>query len=293
MASKFHNGIHYKLIGNGPIKLCFVSGLMATMHTWYYQVKYFLESKNFTVLLLDNRGSGQSCILNTVGSIDDMTKDIISLLDHLKIERMHFVGISMGGMILLNLLKDNGNYVESTTIINSGFNIKKIMRTTDMIKNGCITYLNLAKNSLYSYVYGYKTSENENTLKTYYNDMAFNNTKKYSDKYLKLSENQTYSDYIFQYSALLKYRISDESLRKIKEKNIPTIIICGFNDKVIKPESSMDLKEKINAKLFLFKKSSHLMNIQSHDKLNILLKQFIYSTFLHNNIINNKITLKT
>jgi 3-oxoadipate enol-lactonase len=67
-----------------------------------------LEAR-FTVLRFDTRGHGGSDAPAGAYTFEQMTDDAIGLLDALKIERTHFVGLSMGGMIGQHLaLKASG-----------------------------------------------------------------------------------------------------------------------------------------------------------------------------------------
>jgi pimeloyl-ACP methyl ester carboxylesterase len=63
-----------------------------------------LLAKNYRIVTLDNRGHGKS---DKPTSVDDygpkMVDDVLRLVDHLKIDKAHFVGYSMGGMITLKL----------------------------------------------------------------------------------------------------------------------------------------------------------------------------------------------
>jgi 3-oxoadipate enol-lactonase len=55
--------------------------------------------KHFRVLRYDTRGHGQSSVPAGPYTIAQLGGDVIALMDHLKIERAHFCGLSMGGMI--------------------------------------------------------------------------------------------------------------------------------------------------------------------------------------------------
>lgn len=63
-----------------------------------------LLAKRYRVITLDNRGHGKS---DKPTSVEDygpkMVDDVIRLIDHLKIDKAHFVGYSMGGMITVKL----------------------------------------------------------------------------------------------------------------------------------------------------------------------------------------------
>jgi pimeloyl-ACP methyl ester carboxylesterase len=53
----------------------------------------------FQICIFDNRGCGRSSCPESKFSTSAMAKDTLDLLDHLEWEKVHVVGISMGGMI--------------------------------------------------------------------------------------------------------------------------------------------------------------------------------------------------
>lgn len=57
----------------------------------------------FSVLRYDTRGHGGSSAPATAYSFEQLTSDVLGLLDALHIQRTHFVGLSMGGMIAQHL----------------------------------------------------------------------------------------------------------------------------------------------------------------------------------------------
>jgi 3-oxoadipate enol-lactonase len=56
-------------------------------------------SKHFRVLRYDSRGHGRSDVPATPYSMDRLGRDVIELLDTLKLSRVHFLGLSLGGMV--------------------------------------------------------------------------------------------------------------------------------------------------------------------------------------------------
>jgi 3-oxoadipate enol-lactonase len=55
-------------------------------------------AKHFRLLRFDARGHGQSEVPSGPYSIDDLGQDVLALLDAAGLERVHFCGLSMGGM---------------------------------------------------------------------------------------------------------------------------------------------------------------------------------------------------
>ena len=90
--------IAYRFDGpeNGPI-LMMANSLMANGSMWDWNLPAFTD--HFRVLRYDKRGHGQSSVVPGPYSIAQLADDAIGLLDALKIEKVHFMGLSIGGMI--------------------------------------------------------------------------------------------------------------------------------------------------------------------------------------------------
>ena len=98
------NGIKigYKLIGSGE-PLVMIMGLGATMESWHPDIIQAL-SKNYQLILLDNRGMGFTTTNDSPFSYQLFADDVIALLDALKIKKAHVLGYSMGSTITQKLL---------------------------------------------------------------------------------------------------------------------------------------------------------------------------------------------
>jgi 3-oxoadipate enol-lactonase len=64
---------------------------------WDLQIQEW--SKHFRILRYDTRGHGASDVPAGPYSIDRLGQDVIELLDTLNLSRVHFCGLSLGGMI--------------------------------------------------------------------------------------------------------------------------------------------------------------------------------------------------
>jgi 3-oxoadipate enol-lactonase len=90
--------LHYEWSGaeHSPI-LVLSNSLGTNLHMWDSQIELF--SQHFRVLRLDTRGHGQSSVTPGPYTIEQLSWDVVHLLDTLQIERAYFCGLSMGGMI--------------------------------------------------------------------------------------------------------------------------------------------------------------------------------------------------
>ncbi len=92
--------MYYDDCGNGhPVVL--LSGLGGSRFGWWKQIEPF--SQKFRVINMDNRDAGASAQGTGPYTIADMAEDTAGLIKNLKIAPAHIVGISMGGMIALEL----------------------------------------------------------------------------------------------------------------------------------------------------------------------------------------------
>jgi aminoacrylate hydrolase len=88
--------IDYQDAGQGEA-VAFVSGLNGVGRYWAPQIPLF--SKHFRVITYDQRGMGGSDRIQRTFSVDQMAEELVGLMDALKIERAHIVGMSTGGAI--------------------------------------------------------------------------------------------------------------------------------------------------------------------------------------------------
>jgi len=90
--------IHYELYGRQDAPwLTFSHSLACGLAMWEPQIEAF--KGRYRILAFDTRGHGASAAPAGAYTLEALADDLRGLLDHLAIERTHFVGLSMGGMI--------------------------------------------------------------------------------------------------------------------------------------------------------------------------------------------------
>ena len=111
MEDIFVRGIHIAaetLRSDGEL-IVFIHGVGADRTAWKYQLPFFHE-KGYSVAALDMRGSGDSDVRDMNGkllpiSIHEFALDVDAAIHALGYEKAHWVGNSMGGVIILEALK--------------------------------------------------------------------------------------------------------------------------------------------------------------------------------------------
>ena len=90
--------LNYQLEGPEHLPVLVLSNSLGTdLHMWDTQVPAL--TAHFRVLRYDTRGHGGSLVTPGPYSIEQLGQDVVALLNALKIERAHFCGLSMGGLI--------------------------------------------------------------------------------------------------------------------------------------------------------------------------------------------------
>lgn len=98
LATGLHR-IHYDLIGPSAGEVaCFAHALLADGGMWADQAAA-LVSAGMQVLRVDMRGHGGSDGPSTQCSVKDLAHDVVAVFEHLRLERVHFIGLSIGGVI--------------------------------------------------------------------------------------------------------------------------------------------------------------------------------------------------
>jgi 3-oxoadipate enol-lactonase len=95
--------LHYELDGSGPPAV-YISGFGSHSNDVLAAGLRQAFGQQYTVLSVDNRGSGQTVVEDgAVVNIDIMADDIAAIMDHHDLTAADVLGISMGGCVALTL----------------------------------------------------------------------------------------------------------------------------------------------------------------------------------------------
>jgi 3-oxoadipate enol-lactonase len=91
------------------------SSLGTTLQMWDPQVPTLASGRR--VVRYDARGHGRSPVPPGPYTIEQLSDDLLALLDRLDVERAHLVGLSLGGMTAMNLAADRPDRVASLSLL--------------------------------------------------------------------------------------------------------------------------------------------------------------------------------
>ena len=199
----------------------FVHGAGGSSSIWFKQIRDF--KNHYNVLLLDLRGHGDSkTTLKTAFkqqyTFSSLANDILEVLDYLKIEKSHFIGISLGTILIRQLAELHPTRVQSMilggAILKMNFRSQVLMRLGNMFKY-VLPYLVLYK--FFAFVIMPKKSHKQSRL------LFINEAKKlYQKEFIK------WFKLTAEINPVLKW------FRQV-ELNIPTLYIMGEEDYMFLP----------------------------------------------------------
>lgn len=114
--------IHYIERGEGP-PVILVHGFTANIDfNWRMPGIFDALARDYRVIALDNRGHGLSDKPHDPQAYGpEMCEDVVRLMDHLKIDKAHVIGYSMGGFITNKLLTLHPDRVASAVLGGAGW----------------------------------------------------------------------------------------------------------------------------------------------------------------------------
>ncbi len=108
--------MHYEVSGSGPW-LTLSHSLAAHSGMWEPQLSQL--NQHFTVLRYDIRGHGQTQASGGPYTLTQLAEDVHGLLQHLDVQRTHWIGLSLGGMIGQTLAIHHPEVLDHVVIANS------------------------------------------------------------------------------------------------------------------------------------------------------------------------------
>src|SRR5262249_24878339 len=105
-----------------------VPGLGVTCRTWDLIVPDL--ARHFTLILTDNRGLGMSQSKRQPSSLADYSADLLELIDFLQLDRVHVLGLSLGGIISQRFAVDHPSRIDRLVLISCAHRFTPFLRQT-------------------------------------------------------------------------------------------------------------------------------------------------------------------
>jgi 3-oxoadipate enol-lactonase len=107
------------------------NSLSSDLLMWDDQMPHWTEQ--FRVVRYDQRGHGRSVVSPGPYTMEQLGRDAVAVLDHLGVERAHFCGLSMGGMVGMWLLTHARERIDRAVLANTAAHMGPLSLWNDRI----------------------------------------------------------------------------------------------------------------------------------------------------------------
>ncbi|CAF2893273.1 unnamed protein product [Rotaria sp. Silwood2] len=263
--------LYYEVHGSGEIKILFIMGFLVDGAAWYRQTEFFLQQPHYQCVSFDNRGYGRSSSPLTIHySTTQMAKDAIALIDHLQWNQCHIVGISMGGMIALEIALLAPERILSLTLLathagglagRAPFVGMRHVTRSILLRDESLLIENVM-----TMLYGEKTLNDPNKRKPLYDYHVERFRKRITPSFIGL---------IGQITAVYRHYVSYADLLKIRYAPFECLIMVGTEDRLVREANSYMIRRILGCPLVKLDNAGHGLQGECAKEINQeLLKLF-------------------
>lgn len=253
-----HIQINYELSGKEGAPVVILShSLASSLIMWEPQLKAL--EPHFKVLRYDIRGHGESDVTKGPYSLELLAEDAVGLLDSLRIDKVHWVGLSLGGMIGQSFALNHPDRLFSLVL--------------------CDTTARVPEEAQPVWEERIKTAREkglapllDETMERWFSSSFLEKNPPILDAIRKQFLLTPLEGYLGCAYAVRRINYLDQ-LSKIK---IPTLIMVGENDMGTPVSASEAIHERIeNSKLVILPSARHLSNVEKSEEFNSALLAFL------------------
>ncbi len=253
----------YTQLGQGPVAVVCLSGLGCDHYNFSWLAPEL--AKYFRVVLVDNRGMGESSDAKGPYEIQDLASDTLELMDGLGINQFLLAGISMGGFIAQEILMKASDRVLACALLCS--------------TSGAGEYIPLPilTDESFTKVHDLGDAGVELAIRaTVHPELPQKNPELF-EKILKLRLEHPYrlDQVLLQNHAAANFLAKRTELSKVVT---PVKVLHGANDRFVNPKNAQLLAQEFqNASCELIEGGDHLFFLECSDEVSSQLIEFFKS----------------
>ena len=236
--------------------IVFIHGVGLTKEIWVPQLEFF---KDHNILVYDLIGHGKTPLEKTRLNIEDFTKQLLNLINELKIDKIHLVGFSLGALIARHFASVHGYRLSSLTLHASIY--KRSEEQNRIVQNR----FELIKTN--------KPISKDRAVRRWFSEEYLKKNKEMYERIFKILGENNHDSFIKTYKLFVNYEDDDEMLKNI---NTNTLVTTGQYDVGSTTHMAKNLTNKINnAQYVEIKNSKHLCNIECAEEFNKTIELFV------------------
>lgn len=245
------SGVPYLHFGSGE-PLVLIHGLGEVKEGWHSQYEL---ADQYELIIPDLRGHGECTKTNGI-SIPTFAADVIGLLNELKIENAHILGLSMGGAVAQEVYRQAPNLCRSLILVSTFHFFPKRLRKL-LFKSRKSKFESLLKEG--------KQKETAAHLALY--SWNKKNIEIFSSYFQPKPD-------IFLKS--LKACLQVNNITLLPKIRVPTLIIGGQYDSILPVWIQLCMHKRIpHSQFIILRNTGHLTKLEATDRFNFLLRKFL------------------
>jgi 3-oxoadipate enol-lactonase len=248
--------INYEVHGKeGAPWITWSHSLACSVRMWDPQIAAFKDK--YRLLVIDMRGHGATSAPAGPYTLELLASDVAGLLGHLKINKTHFVGLSIGGMIGQILADKHAALLDKVVLADTGHS-----QTPDMQKQWEERIATAQSKGMKALV--------EPTLARWFTDPYRKSNPTEVAKIAALIENTPVPGYVGCCQAISKLNLTS----RLKEIRMPVLAITGEQDG--SAAATKFIGENVpGAKLVVIPQAAHIANVEQAGQFNQALRDFL------------------
>jgi len=274
--------IYYEIHGEGK-PLLLIEGLGYSSWMWFKQIPAF--SKEYKVIVFDNRGVGNTDKPNSEYAIQMMADDAAGLLKALGLDSAYILGASMGGFIAEELALKYPDMVKSLVLVSTSFGGKNSMPIASNLWNSFVKLWGLVPDVLQFSGKGSVPMINSFGL-TPEKRIRYGLSLAFTSEYFKTHTEEV--DRIvgwrlnnlqpsYAWDRQLMAGMNFDAADRVSRIKAPTLVLTGSDDRVVSSESSKRLAEEIpNSRFITLEGTGHLLFIEQPEEFNKMVLNFLH-----------------
>ena len=251
------NQNHYIYIEKDTTPLIFIHGVGLDHQMWNPQIN---NLKEFSTITYDLLGHGKTPCKKDKLSLNDFSNQLIEILEHLKIDKIHLIGFSLGSLIALDFVSKMQNKVDKLILI--GTTYKRTLKERSLV----LDRYNQAK---------LNKPISKQALKRWFTDKYLEENPKTYDLFMNiLNKNSVdHKNFLKAYELFANHEDNAQVVKNITSK---TLVMTGSDDPGSTPAMSKKLAKDIsNSSYIEIINGKHLCSIECADDVNINIRNFI------------------
>jgi 3-oxoadipate enol-lactonase len=256
------NGIstHYQIEGPKDAPVVILShSLAANLKMWDAQLPALLP--DFQVLRYDLRGHGQSESPKGEYTLENLSIDLFGLLDGLEIDRVHFVGLSLGGMIGQTSILKNPDRFLSVSLCDTTSNTPPA--ALPIWEDRIVTARNFGMTSMV-----------QSTIDRWFSSNFQHRQASEVERVRDMIRSTSIDGYCGCSRAIMKLNLTNQ----LSRITLPTLLMVGQDDPGTPVGVHKIIQEQVDGSdLFVIPNALHLCNIEQDQIFNNRLLSFLKS----------------